>query len=277
MDSYSGVFFCDLDGTLAGKFGEISKKDLNSFEKLKKNNILRVIATGRSPYSAKKIIDRKFPIDYLICSTGSITMDWPQENILEKYNLTSEEVSFSADIFRSYKMDFMVLNEVPENHKFDSFIFKRAHPDVLRRHNFYKGHYRIRDYDHPIFRPSCQLIGIVDNNEELFKEISKKFKDLKIIRSTSPLDGKSLWIEIYPKNVSKGNAIKNLCKMVNVDIEKTAGIGNDFNDLDMLNAVKNPFVVGNAPEIMKKKYQAVSDCKNLGVSEAVDKFISYLY
>ncbi|HNW81855.1 MAG TPA: HAD hydrolase family protein [bacterium] len=276
MDSYSGVFFCDLDGTLAGKFGEISKKDLNSFEKLKKNNILRVIATGRSPYSAKKIIDRKFPIDYLICSTGSITMDWPQENILEKYNLTSEEVSFSADIFRSYKMDFMVLNEVPQNHKFDSFIFKRPHPDVVRRHKFYKGYYRVRDYDFPISRPSCQLIGIIDNNEDLLKEIISRFKGLKVIRSTSPLDGKSLWIEIYPAGVSKGNAITSLCGYLGVDMKNTGGIGNDFNDTEMLETVRHPFVVGNAPDILKKRFRTVSDCKNCGVSEAIDSFICSL-
>ena len=274
--AYSGIFFCDLDGTLAGKFGEISRKDLDSFEKLKRNNILRVIATGRSPYSAKKIIDRKFPIDYLICSTGSVVMKWPEEEILEKYDLTSEEVAFSADIFRSYKIDFMVLNEVPENHKFDSFIFDKPHPDVIRRHKFYKGFYRVRDYNFPISRPSCQLIGIVDNDEDLLKEITSKFKNLKIIRSTSPLDGKSLWIEVYPKNISKGNAIKNLCRTLSVDIGKTAAIGNDFNDAEMLEIVKHPFVVGNAPEILKKKYPTVSSCGNCGVSEAIESFICSL-
>jgi Cof subfamily protein (haloacid dehalogenase superfamily) len=276
MDSYSGIFFCDLDGTLAGKFGEISKKDLDSLEKLKQNNILRVIATGRSPYSAKKILDNKFPIDYLICSTGSITMKWPQEDILEKYNLTSEEVAFSAEIFRSYKMDFMVLNEVPENHRFDSFIYKRPHPDVIRRHKFYKGYYRIRDYNFPISRPSCQLIGIIDNNEDLFKEISGRFKGLKVIRSTSPLDGKSLWIEVYPACVSKGNAISTLCRDLGVDINRTGGIGNDFNDTEMLETVKYPFVVGNAPEILKKRFKTVSSCGNCGVSEAIDSFICSL-
>ena len=30
---YSGVFFCDLDGTLADKFGNVSSADLN-FEHL---------------------------------------------------------------------------------------------------------------------------------------------------------------------------------------------------------------------------------------------------
>lgn len=276
MDSYSGIFFCDLDGTLAGKFGEISRKDLDSFEKLKRNNILRVIATGRSPYSAKKIIDKKFPIDYLICSTGSVVMKWPEEKILEKYNLTSEEVAFSADIFRSYKIDFMVLNEVPENHRFDSFIFKRPHPDVKRRHKFYKGFYRVRDYNFLISRPSCQLIGIVDNDEDLLKEISSKFKDLKVIRSTSPLDGRSLWIEVYPKNISKGNAIKNLCRNLGVDLKNTAAVGNDFNDAEMLETVKYPFVVGNAPEPLKEKYRTVSSCEKSGVSEAIDRFICSL-
>lgn len=276
MEKYSGIFFSDLDGTLADKYGRISKKDLDSLKKLKKYNILSVIATGRSPFSARKIIDKKFPIDYLICSTGSITMKWPQEDIIEKFDLTSEEVAFSADIFRSYNLDFMVLHEVPENHRFDSFIFKRPHPDVVRRHKFYKGYYRVRDYNFPISRPSCQLIGIIDDNEKLLHEIAPKFKGLKVIRSTSPLDGKSLWIEIYPENVSKGNAIKSLCGSTGVDIERTGAIGNDFNDIEMLEAVRHPFVVGNAPEKLKINYCTVSKCTESGVSEAVERFISSL-
>lgn len=276
MEKISGIFFCDLDGTLADKYGRISKKDLDSLKKLKKYNILSVIATGRSPFSARKIIDKKFPIDYLICSTGSITMKWPQEDIIEKFDLTSEDVAFSADIFRSYNLDFMVLHEVPENHRFDSFIFKRPHPDLVRRHKFYKGFYRVRDYNFPISRPSCQLIGIIDDNEDLFHEISSKFKGLKVIRSTSPLDGKSMWIEIYPKNVSKGSAIKKLCESIGTELNFTAAIGNDFNDIEMLEAVKHPFVVGNAPEKLKLNYCTVSECTKSGVSEAIDLFISFL-
>ncbi|HQI06145.1 MAG TPA: HAD-IIB family hydrolase [bacterium] len=273
---YSGIFFCDLDGTLADKFGNVSSADLNSLKRLSDLNILRVIATGRSPFSARKVIKKDFPIDYLICSTGCITQCWPSEEILEKFNLSPNETEFAAEVLRSYKMDFMVLHEVPENHKYDSFIYHRPHPDVIRRHKFYRGYYRVRDYNFKVFRPSCQLIGIVDNDEDLLKEITEKLKDLKIIRSTSPLDGKTMWIEVYPKNVSKGNAIRSLCSKLNVNIENTAGIGNDFNDAEMLETVKHPFVVANAPENLKKIYTTVADHKNSGVSQAVELFLKKL-
>ena len=114
-NSFSGIFFCDLDGTLADKSGNVSSTDLNSLKRLKDLNILRVVATGRSPFSARKIIKKDFPIDYLICSTGCITQCWPSQEILEKFNLNPEETEFAAVVLRSYKMDFMVLHEVPEN------------------------------------------------------------------------------------------------------------------------------------------------------------------
>lgn len=273
---YSGIFFCDLDGTLVDKYGNISKKDLDSLKRLNNLNILRVIATGRSPFSARKIIKKDFPIDYLVCSTGCITQKWPSEEILEKFNLEPDETEYAADVFRSYKIDFMVLHEVPENHRFDSFVYEKPHPDFVRRHKFYKGYYRVRDYDFKISRSSCQLIGIADNDEDLLNEITEKLSNLKIIRSTSPLDGKSLWIEVYPKNVSKGNAVKNLCSKLKIDIEHSAGIGNDFNDLEMLETVKYPFVVRNAPEKLKNSYTTVADNKNSGVSQAIEMFISSL-
>ncbi|HQO92885.1 MAG TPA: HAD family hydrolase, partial [bacterium] len=89
-------------------------------------------------------------------------------------------------------------------------------------------------------------------------------------------DGKTMWIEVYPKNVSKGNAIRSLCSKLGVHMENTAGIGNDFNDAEMLETVKHPFVVANAPEKLKNIYTTVADHKNSGVSQAVELFLKKL-
>ena len=137
----------------------------------------------------------------------------------------------------------MVLHETPENHKFDTFIFDKPHPDVLRRHSFYEGCYKVRSYQEKISRESCQLIGIVDENENLFEEIKEKSRGLKVIRSTSPLDKKSMWIEIYPGDVSKGKAVHQMLDVLNVNKEMTAAIGNDFNDIEMLEEAGMSFVV----------------------------------
>lgn len=274
VTEYKGIFFTDLDGTLAEVGKKVSEKDKETLRKLGELQIARTIVTGRSLFSAEKVIDEDFPIDYLICSTGALIVSWPDKKILKKYNLSPQEVERSADLFRSYELDFMVLHETPENHKFDTFIFDKPHPDVLRRHSFYKGHYQVRPYNEKISRYSCQLIGIIDEDEDLFKEIIEKSKGLKVIRSTSPLDKKSMWIEIYPGGVSKGTSVHFMLEYLNIKKEMTAAVGNDFNDTEMLEEAGISFVVANSPEKLRSQFKNVSSCKKNGFSEAVEIFIS---
>jgi hypothetical protein len=277
VDNFTGIFFSDLDGTLAEVGKKVSEKDVASLKKLGELGVARVIVTGRSLFSAEKVIDKDFPIDYLICSTGALIVSWPDKKILKKHNLTASEMERSAELFRSYNIDFMVLHETPENHKFDTFIFDEPHPDVLRRHSFYEGYYKVRPYEEKLSRKSCQLIGIIDENEVVFEEIIEKSKDLKVIRSTSPLDKKSMWIEIYPGGVSKGKSVHHMLEYLNIKKEMTAAVGNDFNDTDMLEEAGMSFVVANSPEKMKSKFKNVSSCEESGFSEAVEEFISEVF
>ncbi|MGI6394381.1 MAG: HAD-IIB family hydrolase [bacterium] len=273
MKHRTGIFFSDLDGTLIDKFGNISQRDLNSLKTLKDLNILRVIATGRSYFSAKKIIKEDFPIDYLICSTGSLTLKWPSEEVLEKHNLEVQETEFAVNVFKDHKLDFVVLHEALESHKYDLFIYNKPHPDILRRNKFYRGHYRHREYNYKISRKSCQLIGFIDKNDELFNELKEKLSNYNIIPTTSPIDDEAVWVEVYPKHVSKGSGVTNICSRLGIEIEKSGGIGNDINDLEMLKTVKYPFVVESGHKKLKKLFKKVADHKNSGVSEAIEIFL----
>jgi hydroxymethylpyrimidine pyrophosphatase-like HAD family hydrolase len=273
---YNGAFFCDLDGTLAKSDGYISPQDKAAFEMLKDNNILRVIVTGRSPYSADKVIDSSFPIDYLVCSTGCAVFKWPEKDLIEKHGLTKDEANLAATAFRKRKIDFMVLDEVPQNHRFSAHVFNEVHPDMQRRIDLYDGHVKRANYDSPAKGGACQLIGVVSEGVDIMDELSNELDGMKVLRATSPLDGKSVWIEIYPKHISKGSVAKNICENAKVDFNKTAGIGNDYNDLDLLEFVRNPYVVSNAPESMKLRYGTVSKCGENGVKEAAEDFLTKL-
>ena len=55
---YKGIFVSDLDGTLL-RGGRISEQDIRALHGLKDQGILRVIATGRSLYSAHSCLASK--------------------------------------------------------------------------------------------------------------------------------------------------------------------------------------------------------------------------
>jgi len=68
------------------------------------------------------------------------------------------------------------------------------------------------------------------------------------VRTTSPLDGKSLWMELLPMGVSKAAGIRSLSALLGFTPDECVAIGNDYNDVDMLRAVGKPRVTPDAPE-----------------------------
>ncbi|MBN1111377.1 MAG: HAD hydrolase family protein, partial [Bacteroidales bacterium] len=95
----------------------------------------------------------------------------------------------------------------------------------------------------------------------------------KVIRTTSPLNGETIWMEIFPVNVSKATGVDFLRKKYDLKIESIVVIGNDFNDIDMLEYTENSYVVANAPEKLLEKYKNVESNNDNGVAKVIDMFI----
>jgi len=92
------IFVTDFDGTLYRDDRTISNVDIETIEKLGKLNVKRVIATGRSFYSALKVIPEHFPIDYLIFSSGAGVMEWENKKIIKTYSLNKTQIENTVKI-----------------------------------------------------------------------------------------------------------------------------------------------------------------------------------
>lgn len=265
----------DLDGTLLSSDGNYSQQNLDSLYSLGEMGIVRVIATGRSPYSASKVIPNDFPIDYLVFSSGAGIIRWSDKTIVYTTKLPSEKVQSIIDILVKLKTDFMVHEPIPQNHCFHYHFTGNSNPDFDRRLAVYK------DFCSPLILgisypdTATQIIAILPSNPELFHSIKEQIRGVKVIRATSPLDGESIWMEIFPEGVSKGHSVDWLCKELGGIIpSEIMAIGNDYNDLDLLNHTPNSFVVDNAPEELKRSFKIVASNNDSGFAEAVEKTIS---
>ncbi len=61
-------------------------------------------------------------------------------------------------------------------------------------------------------------------------------------------------MEIFHRSVSKGNGVKFVCDSLNIGHEYTLGIGNDFNDLDLLEFTNYSYIVDNGPDELKSQF-----------------------
>lgn len=272
-----GLFITDFDGTLLGSDGKLAQRDLDALEALRRAGIKTAIATGRSFYSFVNSPGVDVPIDYLIFTMGAGVVTQVGHKLLYQVSLSSEAVRQTLEYLRQSTLDFMVHHAVPENHRFYYRRVNTNNPDFESRLE------RYRDFGQPLdsipandFGEAAQFLAVVPSHQTdgALSEVRNHLPDLSIIRSTSPLDHKSTWIEFFHPDVSKSKTAAWLASELGVKPGDTMAIGNDYNDLDLLEWANRSFVVENAPLEMKNRFEQVASNDNGGVAEAVDRWLN---
>jgi len=272
----SGLFVCDFDGTLLRSDRSFSNADLEALRQLDAFGIVRVIATGRSIYSLNTVSISELPVDFIIFSSGAGVTRHPGGQIIRKVSLEAREVSRAIAILRADDLDFMVHRPIPDNHVFGYFESTPANADFRRRIDLYSQFAFPLDEVSDGFGAATQLLAILPpaGRPQIIETIRKKLPDFNIIQTTSPLDGQSTWIEIFPATVSKGLTVAWLTAEFDIDPGRTLSIGNDYNDLDLLEWTANSFVVENAPDDIKSRFPVVASHNEGGVAEAVQRWLA---
>lgn len=266
---YAGIFLIDLDGTLLNSKKKIGNKDWNTLVKLEKLNYLRVFATGRTYYSAHQVINRNFPVDYLIFSSGAGIKNMNTGEIIFKANLNSEQINNTIQILRKLEVNFSIQHPIPENHIYHYHIGNKSNTDFEWRNKLYHKYAYPLNGEFPKNK-ATQFLVILEN-ENQFNKVKSCIEGLKVIRATSPIDNQSIWLEIFPQGISKAAGAKFLCEKLNIARERTIGIGNDYNDLDLLDWTNQSFVVANSPELLKNKYPLSADNENNPLTDVFHK------
>lgn len=274
-DPPEGLFVCDFDGTLLRSDRSFSSADLKALNQLDALGIVRVIATGRSIYSLNTVSISDLPVDFIIFSSGAGVVQHPSGQIIRKVSLEAHEVNRAIAILQAEGLDFMVQRPIPENHVFGYFKSTPANEDFKRRIALYSQFAFPLDELSDGFGPATQLIAILPSGESrpALDDVRKKLPEFNIIQTTSPLDGKSIWFEVFPPNVSKSHTVAWLTAEFGLDSAQTLSIGNDYNDLDLLEWTANSFVVENAPDDIKNRFPVVASHNDSGVSEAVQRWL----
>jgi len=268
------IVFTDLDGTLLRHDYTISGEDLAVLKELGKMNIIRVLATGRSLFSLNGIFENDFPhFDYIIFSCGVGIMDWDTKKILCSHFLLKHEIQRVREALELHNIDYMVHKPVPDNHKFHYQKISTENHDFDRRFSFYKDCGTPLPEEGNAIEKASQVLAVISEDVEKFEVIKKLLPDLKVIRTTSPIDHKSLWIEIFPKSVSKGHAAEWLCTHLDISREETFSIGNDYNDIDLLDWTAHSYVVENAPDELRNRFKTTASNQCNGFSKVIKEII----
>jgi hypothetical protein len=242
----------DLDGTLLPSTGVFHGNDMDALKLLGEKEIIRVIATGRSLHSTIEAVGDDFQCDYIVFSSGAGVYDYKKKALVHAINIGADHATQVAQVLLDENVDFTLHRKVPQNHLFNYFRSALPHSNLqpyVDYHGVYATPYEGVEPGHDY----CQLMAFVPDMGS-FQRIAEKLVEVKKVRVTSPIDHQSIWMEFFNPLVSKANGVKWICDQLNIGYHEVAAMGNDYNDIDLLDAFDLTYVVANAPGELKQNY-----------------------
>ena len=263
----------DFDGTLLQSDHTVSERSRNTLAMLGERGILRVIATGRSYYSLQKVLKEDLPVDYLIVASGAGIYCRESKKLIYNTRLSAADTELIGNQLIKLGCDFMVHFPLPDNHKFLFHKKNDINQDYQKRYEIYEEHAEpLKNYS-DLSEGSSQFLIVDLPDGQMHEEVSNILSGYTVIRTTSPIDHKSSWIEIFPLETDKGKTLKILTENYNLGPEDVLCIGNDFNDVHMLRWAEESRVVSNAHSDLRSEFRTVSSNDEEGFSVAVDEWL----
>lgn len=254
----------DIDGTIYTPETGITDNVKNCIQKLVKNGVQVVIATGRTYSSAKHVADMLGIKCPLICYQGGLVNSYDGEILDVKY---LDPVP-AREIIAECKKRSIHLNVYVEDK-----LYVEDDNQYIKDYIGDKGidYFKVDSFDELDFTKLNKLLAIqydtvfIDN---LIEELRKKYPDIYVVKSAK------YFCEIADKQATKGNAIKFLAKKFNLKIDEVMAIGDQNNDIEMVETAGIGVAMGNGTEQIKQKADFITDTvENDGFVKAVDKFV----
>lgn len=267
----------DLDGTFLRNDKSVTAENIETLYLLGEKGIQRVIATGRNLWKTREVIFTEIPFDYIVFSSGAGVYDLKENKLIYFQNLDKEVVQNISDFLVRNDLNFHLFKPVPDNHLCWHYRGSTECPEFEMYFDFHNSHSEPLPLNRKIDSEACQfLIVFPDNLERFLKlkgELENQFSNIKVVRTSSPLDTGYIWMEIFHSSVSKGNGVKVVCDTLKISQEETLGIGNDFNDLDLLEFTRYSYLVENGPSELKSRFLSARTNEESAFANAVRNHI----
>ncbi len=267
----------DLDGTFLMNDKSITKENLDTLNLLGEKGVWRVIATGRNLKKTQAVISDEVPFDYIVFSSGAGVYDCKQKKLIFHQNLNASLAKQLADFLIERDLNFHLFKPVPDNH--NCWYFRGSVPctEFESYFEYLQSNSEPLTSGEQVHSDASQFLVVFPNNLALFlalkEEIECRFPDVKVVRTSSPLESGYIWMELFHHSVSKGNGVKYVCDTLQIEHEYTLGIGNDFNDWDLLEFTNYSYIVENGPQEMKERFLPIVANEESAFARAVNKHI----
>jgi len=238
----------DMDGTFLNSKDEISEENLKIVKELNESGILFSIATGRLDTMIKPYLRQIGNNNPIISCNGALVRNLSKGEFYHAQIIEREDFTKIVDICKKNNLVFAVYCEYTvysESIEGRVKYFAERNESLCEEEkvaikivdNIYS------DLDEKVFK-----ILVTNDNFELLEQVKEeinKIPGIEAIKSSSNL------LDIMTAGVTKGNALKDLAETLKIKREEIIAIGDNHNDISMLEYAGYAIAVGNAEQAVK--------------------------
>lgn len=260
----------DIDGTLLDSNRKITPKVKETLQKANENGMYIVLCTGRPLPGVKEQLaelDLYGENDYVITYNGSLVQATKTNEIISQYSLSHDDF---------LEIELMSRKAGVHLHTIDDKAIYTANRDI--------GKYTVHEaylVDMPLkyrtveeMTPDMSIIKMMMIDEpEILDQAISQLPDSFIEKYTT-VKSTDFYYEILNKEASKGNALAKLAEHLGITQSETMAIGDNENDLSMIEYAGIGVAMGNATDSVKAAadIQTTSNDED-GVAEVLLKYM----
>ena len=278
----------DMDGTLLNSDHKIPKENIELIKFAQKNGIQFVVATGRAYYEALPALnDENIKCD-VISFNGGIIYD-KNGNIINITPMKLKDLYYTIEILKSLEISYQLYtkNTIYTN-SIETDI--TAYIDLIRangeepneqhlrreaKNRLALGHItevdNIELYLNQEDNPAIKVIGISNDLEKL-KHATELLSGNENISVTSSGANN---VEIMDKKATKGEALKIVADIHDINLKNAIAIGDNLNDQAMLDIVEYSIAMKNGNKELQNNAKFITEKTNSegGVADSVMKLL----
>ena len=268
------LYLTDLDGTLLGSDGKVSKESARIINRLAKEGLLLSVATARTFMTAGTLVESLDLRAPAVLNNGVFLYDLQQKKVLAYHAIEPSSLTEALQAFKRH-------NKAPQLFLYGddgllSIHFTEHRLQVQKdfyeaRKDSFQGRFRrVEKLEVPRGQHATYL-SLVDTREDLLP-VTKELQRIDGISFSFYADSYSpYWfLEVYSEKAGKGSAAleaKRLC-----GAERLVVFGDNFNDLPMFACADEKYAVQNAEDELKAAADGViGSCDADGVARFLEQ------
>ncbi len=262
----------DIDGTIAGQSNEVSDRVVEAIKAVNAKGIQVALATGRMYHSARRFHQRIGSSLPIVSYNGA----WIQDPLDGKKH---HHLPVPAEIALEL-LDFLeqpqLRHQLDIHCYLDDQLYVREFTEETKEYERRSGiiPQAVGDFRRILQQPTTKMLAIsleIALIQQLIHDIKARYTPAQIhLTQSNPK-----YLEITHPNANKGTATRYLAEnLLGLTSEQVMTIGDNFNDVQMLEYAGRGIAMGNAPiEVQKTADWVTKDVESDGVAVAIEKFL----